>query len=661
MKRGIFLVLGVFLVLSLSFTSAGLFDFLKKKEIVTITGNTITGNILSSFCQNSICEAEQGDIIEFSVNGVYYQIEPIVINSGYVYIYDYLNNLDLEFEGAGDSISYEAQGQVLKIEILEADDYVVFSYSLLEPSSFSTCDSCLSSGEDYVWCQNATNSDFWFCVERLNSEEAGCNDEEVIAPNYIQNCPLVEETCYDSDGGKNYYVKGITKAGSTIIEDGCVDTFYEEGLRETFCEGNRAVFDDYNCGKEGKVCVDGACVFESMNTTICCLDYNNVSCLACKEGLTVEEYCLEKVSSTECVSSVAVNATLNKESYCSDEGRCLLYEGDKIWYKDHLFTILFMSSTSVTLTYDLVKLNSLGELEAISVEGGTIKIEDIFYTKRIGEKSFVKFHFEEEKISSCKDLVGEKYAECYCGYAIPEGVSDLTCKDVYSCYGLSCDVEGCQNKLGCIIDSWNSYCQNNECKLYEGEEIHFENYAVFINYLSSDSVSLTVQGQEGYEADTGILREGNTPRFNNELNLEIESISYSSKDDSLISYVLFSYFLDEKEQEVECDDGCVRDDKCIPYGFRLKENSQKWYCDLDNEFKLQKTKTSDGSWEECNDNYECESNLCIEGECQAVKDIVSDLKGFRSIGVRLGCKLANLFNGDNYATCVAERIDFNPN
>ena len=45
---------------------------------------------------------------------------------------------------------------------------------------------------------------------------------------------------------------------------------------------------------------------------------------------------------------------------------------------------------------------------------------------------------------------------------------------------------------------------------------------------------------------------------------------------------------------------------CIPYTIRIGDK----FCDINKEMKLQLTKE-----EYCNNNYECDSNLCINNEC----------------------------------------------
>lgn len=69
------------------------------------------------------------------------------------------------------------------------------------------------------------------------------------------------------------------------------------------------------------------------------------------------------------------------------------------------------------------------------------------------------------------------------------------------------------------------------------------------------------------------------------------------------------------------------------------------YCDIDGEIKMQKTKTSDGSWAKCQNNYECESNICTNGKCF---DLESEIGFFK----KLGCRILSWLGGD-YNKCIS--------
>ena len=59
------------------------------------------------------------------------------------------------------------------------------------------------------------------------------------------------------------------------------------------------------------------------------------------------------------------------------------------------------------------------------------------------------------------------------------------------------------------------------------------------------------------------------------------------------------------QTETNCS-GCKLDNKCVDIGYR----NQGKYCDINGEFKIQNKASS-----ECQNNFECDSNLCINNQC----------------------------------------------
>jgi len=55
----------------------------------------------------------------------------------------------------------------------------------------------------------------------------------------------------------------------------------------------------------------------------------------------------------------------------------------------------------------------------------------------------------------------------------------------------------------------------------------------------------------------------------------------------------------------ECKFGCFYNEKCLPYGLRIN----KLYCSLDDNMKSQLTE------EACENNFECSTNVCVNGKC----------------------------------------------
>ncbi len=67
--------------------------------------------------------------------------------------------------------------------------------------------------------------------------------------------------------------------------------------------------------------------------------------------------------------------------------------------------------------------------------------------------------------------------------------------------------------------------------------------------------------------------------------------------------------------------GCLSEENCLPYGTRMQKESSK-YCEVDKAFKEQK---SEGS--ACQNNYECTSNFCTDGQCVNIQKELKETKG----------------------------------
>lgn len=72
--------------------------------------------------------------------------------------------------------------------------------------------------------------------------------------------------------------------------------------------------------------------------------------------------------------------------------------------------------------------------------------------------------------------------------------------------------------------------------------------------------------------------------------------------------------------------GCIKDKECLPYGIRLGKNGDSSYCDISKEFKPQKQPR-----QECSNNFECGSNVCVDNQCISGSFIQKILNWFRRI------------------------------
>ncbi len=79
--------------------------------------------------------------------------------------------------------------------------------------------------------------------------------------------------------------------------------------------------------------------------------------------------------------------------------------------------------------------------------------------------------------------------------------------------------------------------------------------------------------------------------------------------------------LDEKRNDI-CNFGCKIENDCVEVGYRTSEK----YCGLGNELLLQ---LSDNA--QCNNNFECGSNVCVSGQCVETSLIQKILEWFRKL------------------------------
>lgn len=91
-------------------------------------------------------------------------------------------------------------------------------------------------------------------------------------------------------------------------------------------------------------------------------------------------------------------------------------------------------------------------------------------------------------------------------------------------------------------------------------------------------------------------------------------------------------------------------------GYKEVADTFNAYCDFDGKVKQQKVKENDGSWASCQNNYECESNLCSGGDCIEINDMLVKAEWFESIGTRIACWFSNMFGIQDFDQCVYEKL-----
>lgn len=90
------------------------------------------------------------------------------------------------------------------------------------------------------------------------------------------------------------------------------------------------------------------------------------------------------------------------------------------------------------------------------------------------------------------------------------------------------------------------------------------------------------------------------------IGIDIKEIDLDGERYRVLFVVDDTRFIEEDSNQITCDNGCLVDDKCLPYGHRKSGD----FCSTNNEMiEQQDAETS------CDNNFECSSNLCIDSAC----------------------------------------------
>jgi hypothetical protein len=202
-------------------------------------------------------------------------------------------------------------------------------------------------------------------------------------------------------------------------------------------------------------------------------------------------------------------------------------------------------------------------------------------------------------------------------------------------------------KFNLIEENWTSGGYSEDSGKISLEDIKGDEDEVFVQIYPNNTLSIRVLewGNATHLLAIGdkldILKLVNLSLYHDkdiiQYSFQIDSIYYDSQD-YLKSY--FSYTL-------------IMESPLKTYNYTYQKPILfNMYCDIDGRVKQQKTKDWNGEWAKCQNNYECSSNLCSDGECIELKDIAASANVFKVTFVRVICKLANLFDQEDYAQCI---------
>jgi len=443
------------------------------------------------------------------------------------------------------------------------------------------------------------------CFNNTHLNEGGCGEDGWTGW-YFYNClngcedgACVEaSTCTDSDGGINYYRKGTVEKivdGSWMEAiDSCIsdpDPLWEEpyNLVEYTCkETNENINSIFYTCPNG--CEDGACI-EVVSNFSNCLDSDGGKNYYVKGQTSVGDI-------------LGVDA-------CCENNRCDNYgEHPQLgeWYCEN------------------------GEMEYLIYEcpdgckDGACLREATCYDSDIENDIYVKGYVdtgENRVFDRCGKDDGYNdenvLIQLFCNGSIPSLDYNYYCPN------------GCEDGVCIREEVLNFTCGNNDCE--PGETV--ENCVEDCNKTC-------------------------TPRYY----CETSPIICPSDGVQIKRCEDVDCGKEDYEEEINCNpgvcSGCEFDEGCIPYGFRVQVKEDEtgenailnMYCDIDGRLKEQKITTRQGDWATCQNDFECESNICSSGECIELQKMLEDVSKFKSLGVKILCKLAHFFSEDNYSTCM---------
>jgi hypothetical protein len=174
-------------------------------------------------------------------------------------------------------------------------------------------------------------------------------------------------------------------------------------------------------------------------------------------------------------------------------------------------------------------------------------------------------------------------------------------------------------------------------EIFDSEGNHLPNYA-FYGQMYDDrwhTPDLHTTNDEGYFTHTGIAEKpaGGVTEVKFKIYTRETSSCSSVEDIEEVKFELEDCGIGECAPELECEDkirmcggecppcpeddddgdifypcnGCELEDKCYPYGYRKAGD----YCSDENDIFIDQSADD----EECENNFECKTNLCINGNC----------------------------------------------
>lgn len=359
--------------------------------------------------------------------------------------------------------------------------------------------------------------------------------------------------CTDTDGGLDYYNKGIVKGFPARLEDG---SSYSK--MEDFClvaGGSFKYINEYYCDKGAggdliytttyecpSICNDGACVADKISEEVTCKFKEGSGKCYSAGTFNGQEYSCTADGTEKIINNgvVIYSCSMKVENYNGQKiewkSSCGGYQYTEVDGKDEEIGFTCSSSSSTT-----------------PIDIQSIWFRNAYWRCQNGDKRGLGTE------SSCKP---SEFWQIY---------AEESCKDL-------CSEDG--KKCGVAEYSVSNYCYpKTSTTSTEPEVLVPTSGATDIQKFSCDDYAKDCK--LGYEAACFKWKE-------NCYNAE-EAQKTDSKADVLI-----------------CKDSCPLNDKCYTFGYRKSSS----YCSDEGEFIKQLS-----SGKQCENNFECSTNLCVSSKC----------------------------------------------
>jgi len=271
-------------------------------------------------------------------------------------------------------------------------------------------------------------------------------------------------------------------------------------------------------------------------------------------------------------------------------------------------------------------------------------------------------NFIERSLSQCNSEI--KFDDNTCNPSWQCKTEPLICpphgEQTRTCYDSSCNsqdqvsISSCSPGIcsGCYVSKWYD-SKDNKCIPYgfrfeqEGEE-----RVELVERTDRENIPERSGNQnEGYILE--ILSD--TEAFFSYIDLNytlIEGKTIRVVADGKESEEYFDLEIIDVVQATNSSDGYV-DMIITSQQERTVREQIPSYCEIDGKVNVQKTKDRDGSWASCQNNYECESNVCSNGECVDTASAIRQAGALRAFFIKVVCRISTLA-GDDYGECLAE-------